>query len=148
MNQRNAPEPDNILFEFFMRGNPELPLKGFRDATVITIYKKRDRENCDNYRGISFLNIASKLFARILLNSLPILAEDILSESQCGFLPSRGTIDITFCTRQFQGKCQEQQQPARKPLTRSSVLQCGPSLLVVDVQRISLLWYAPFSTVW
>ena len=83
----------------------------FRDANIITIYKKVDRENCNNYRGISLLSIASKIFACILLDRLLILAEDILPESQCGFRPSRRTIDMIFCARQLQEKSLEQQQP-------------------------------------
>ena len=83
-------------------------LSDFRDATIITIFKKGDRGNCNNYRGISLLSIASKIFARILLDRLLVLAEDVLPESQCGFRPSRGTI---VCVRQLQEKSPEQQQP-------------------------------------
>ena len=83
----------------------------FRDANIVTFFKKGDRENCNNYRGISLLSIASKIFARILLDRLLILAEDVLPESQCGFRPSRGTIDMIFCARQLQEKSLEQQQP-------------------------------------
>ena len=67
--------------------------------------------SCGNYRGISLLCIAGKIFARILLDRLLQLAEEILPESQCGFRPSRGTIDMIFCARQLQEKSREQQQP-------------------------------------
>ena len=62
-----------------------------------------------NYRRISLLCIAGKIFARILLDRLLQLAEEILPESQCGFRP-RGTIDMIFCARQLQEKSREQQQ--------------------------------------
>ena len=46
----------------------------WQDANIVTILvgflKKGDRTNCGNYRGISLLSIASKMFARILLNRL------------------------------------------------------------------------------
>ncbi|KAK4320385.1 hypothetical protein Pmani_008736 [Petrolisthes manimaculis] len=68
---------------------------------------KKEKENCNNYHGIFLLSIASKIFARILLGHLLTLTEDVLPESQCGFRPSRGTIDIIFCTQQLQEKSLE-----------------------------------------
>ena len=44
--------------------------QAWKDASIITIYKKGDRTDCGNYRGISLLSIAGKIFARILLNRL------------------------------------------------------------------------------
>lgn len=127
MKPGKAPGPDNIPLELLTHGGPELRNRlmllilkiwetktlpnDFRNANIITIFKKGDRENCNNYRGISLLSIASKIFARILLDRLLTLAEDVLPESQCGFRPSRGTIDMIFCARQLQEKSLEQQQP-------------------------------------
>lgn len=37
----------------------------------------------------------------------------IISESQCGFKPIRGTTDMTFCVKQTHEKCNEQQRPIR-----------------------------------
>ena len=42
----------------------------WKDASIVTIYKEGDRTDCGNYRGISLLAIAGKIFARILLNRL------------------------------------------------------------------------------
>ena len=42
--------------------------QAWNDASIVTIYKKGDRTDCGNYRGISLLSIAGKIFARILLN--------------------------------------------------------------------------------
>ncbi|VDL86526.1 unnamed protein product [Schistocephalus solidus] len=58
--------------------------------------------------GISLLNIAGKIFARILLNRLNGHQEqDLLLESQCGFRRHRGTTDMIFAARQLQEKCQD-----------------------------------------
>ena len=39
-----------------------------KDASIIRLYKKGNRQLCDNYRGISLLAIAGKILARVLLN--------------------------------------------------------------------------------
>jgi len=77
----------------------------WRDANNVTIFKKGDKQQCENYRGISLLSIAGKVLAHIILRCLQILAEDILPESQCGFCSNRGTIDM------IQEKSKEQQRP-------------------------------------
>ena len=89
-----------------------------KDASITRLYKKgnrqlcdnyRNRQLCDNYRGISFLAIAGKILARMLLNRLIIhLEQRLLPESQCGFRGGRGTVDMIFAARQLQEKCQEQ----------------------------------------
>nr|VZI13316.1 unnamed protein product [Spirometra erinaceieuropaei] len=86
----------------------EVP-QDFKDATIVHLYKRKgNRQVCDNHRGISLLNIAGKIFARILLNRLNNhLEQGLLPESQCGFRRHRGTTDMIFAARQLQEKCQE-----------------------------------------
>nr|VZI44777.1 unnamed protein product [Spirometra erinaceieuropaei] len=73
------------------------------------LYKRKgNRQLCDNHRCISLLNIARKIFARILLNRLNYhLEQGLLPNSQCGFRRHLGTTDMIFVTRQLQEKCQE-----------------------------------------
>ena len=127
MKPGKAPGPENVPFELLNSAGPAVKSrlmelltqiwnsdsvpKDFKNANIITIFKKGDRMSCGNYHGISLLCIAGKIFARILLDRLLQLAEEILPESQCGFRPSRGTIDMIFCARQLQEKSREQQQP-------------------------------------
>lgn len=83
-----------------------------RNAKIVTLYKnKGDRSDCNNYRGISLLNIVGKAFARVILNRLQVLASRVYPESQCGFRSERSTVDMIFSVRQLQEKCREQQMP-------------------------------------
>nr|VZI45637.1 unnamed protein product [Spirometra erinaceieuropaei] len=102
-----APGSDAIPAKVFKHGG-EVP-QDFKDATIVNLYqRKENRQVCDNHRGISLLNIAGKIFARILLNRLNNhLEHGLLPESQCGFLRHRGTTDMIFAARQLQEKCQE-----------------------------------------
>ena len=44
----------------------EIPHK-MRDANIVTLYKnKGDKSDCNNYRGLSLLSVAGKIFARVL----------------------------------------------------------------------------------
>ncbi|XP_062840465.1 uncharacterized protein LOC134299981 [Anolis carolinensis] len=122
-----ASGPDGIPAEIFKTGGPELIQQfhqliekvwviekipaDFKDATIINLFKKGDRTDCGNYRGISLLTSAGKILARILANRLLPVSEDTLPESQNGFRPSRGTVDMIFTARQLQEKCREQNQP-------------------------------------
>ena len=86
--------------------------QAWKDANIVTIYKKRDRTECGNYRGISLLSAAGKIFARILLNRLSShITPEVVSETQCGFRSNRNTVDMIFCLRQLQEKCIEQDRP-------------------------------------
>ena len=86
--------------------------QAWKDASIVTIYKKGDRTDCGNYRGISLLSIAGKIFARILLNRLSThITPEIVPETQCGFRGNRSTVDMIFCLRQLQEKCIERDRP-------------------------------------
>nr|VZI01508.1 unnamed protein product [Spirometra erinaceieuropaei] len=86
----------------------EVP-QDFKDATIVHLYKRKaNHQLCDNHRCISLLNIAGKIFVRILLNCLNNhLEEGLLPESQCAFRRHRGTTDMISDARQLQQKCQE-----------------------------------------
>jgi len=84
----------------------------WKDASIILIFKKGNRKDCGNYRGISLLSIAGKILSRILLNRINMhVAPVVLPESHCGFRGDRGTMDMIFCLRQTQEKCIEQNMP-------------------------------------
>ena len=86
--------------------------QAWKDANIVTIYKKGDRTDGGNYRGISLLSIAGKIFARILLNRLSThITPEVVPETQCGFRGNRSTVDMICCLRQLQEKCIEQDRP-------------------------------------
>ncbi|WP_353839203.1 reverse transcriptase domain-containing protein, partial [Acinetobacter baumannii] len=76
------------------------------------MYKnKGDRSDCNNYRGISLLNITGKVFARVASERLQTLAARVYPESQYGFRAGWATADMIFSLRQLQEKCNEQRVP-------------------------------------
>jgi len=84
----------------------------FNDAIIVTIYKKKgERSECGNHRGISLLSVAGKMLAKIVLNRIRSISEDVLPESQYGFRAGRLTTDMIFTLRQLQEKASEQCQP-------------------------------------
>ena len=76
---------------------------------LVSLHKSGAHDQCGNFRGISLLSIIGKVIARILLDRLNTrIAPNVISESQCGFRPNRGTTDMVFSVRQLQEKCIEQ----------------------------------------
>ena len=64
------------------------------------LQKKENEQKCGNYRGISLLSAAGKIFARILLNRLSShITPEVVPETQCGFRSNRSTVDMIFCLR-------------------------------------------------
>lgn len=70
-------------------------------AKVISIFKKGNRKDCANYRGISLTDTAYKIYAKILNNRLSILMEHLITEEQMGFRKGRSTIDGVFILQQI-----------------------------------------------
>ena len=84
----------------------------WRDAILIPIPKKGDLSHCDNWRGISLLNMIGKVVARIVKERLRKLAEDELPESQCAFSKGRSCADMIFTVCQLVEKSCEHKSKA------------------------------------
>ena len=67
-------------------------------------HKKRDKLVCENYRDISVLSTAYKVFTTIIKNKLEPLAGNILNEYHAGFRLGRSIIDQIFVVRQINEK--------------------------------------------
>ena len=74
----------------------------WNQSIICPIFKnKGDPLECCNHRRISLMSHVGKLYERILEIRLRAQVEDLLSESQCGFRPGRGTVDQIAALRLF-----------------------------------------------
>ena len=67
-------------------------------SMIIPLHKKGDASDVKNYRGISLINIMSKIFSHILQSRLKAWCEsnDLIPEEQAGFRKDYSTIDNIF----------------------------------------------------
>jgi hypothetical protein len=70
-------------------------------AIIFLIYKKGDKLNCINHRGILLLNVVYKIFTNTLARYLEVYTEEILGDYQYGFRKERSTTDQIFILRQI-----------------------------------------------
>lgn len=80
--------------------NKQIP-KEWRQAKVISLFKKGDRGNPNNYRGISLLDTSYKIYAKIMNERLKIIADHLISEEQMGFRKGRSTTDAIFTLKRI-----------------------------------------------
>ncbi|VDL93700.1 unnamed protein product [Schistocephalus solidus] len=117
ISSRKAPTCDAIPPEVYKHGGSQLMAElttlflemwrqgqvpqDFEDLKIVLLYKRKgNRQHWDNHTGISLLNIAGKIYARILLNLLNShLEQGLLPESQCDFRRNRGTNSTIFAGR-------------------------------------------------
>ena len=76
-------------------------------SLVITLPKKGNLQQCQNYRTISLISHPRKVMLKIILNRLKPQAEKIIAEEQAGFRAGRGTTEQFFhlrilCKKYFQ----------------------------------------------
>ena len=75
--------------------------KDWQTGVIIPIFKKGNRKDCTNYRGISLLSLPGKVYAKCLGRRCREIVESQIEESQCGFRPGRSTTDQIFTLRQM-----------------------------------------------
>ena len=105
---------DGIKAEFYKVNNPNLVYfiqqifnqifesgvypETWSKCMIVPLHKKGDLTDVSNYRGISLLNIMSKIFSHILNERLKLWCEDnnLIPEEQAGFRKGYCTVDNIF----------------------------------------------------
>jgi hypothetical protein len=81
--------------------NKEELLEQWKESIIVPIYKKGDKTDCSNHRGISLLSTSYKILSNILLSGLTPYVDEIIGDHQCRFRRNRSTTDQIFCIRQI-----------------------------------------------
>ena len=73
----------------------ELPDE-WKESIIVPIYKKGDKTDCNNYRGITLLPTTYKVLSNILLSRLIPYTNEVIGNHQCGFRRNRSTYLLTY----------------------------------------------------
>lgn len=69
----------------------------WRTSIIVPLYEKGDQEQVENYRGISLMCTAYKMYAEVVRKRLEKEAEKkLLPKGQAGFRKGRSTMDNIF----------------------------------------------------
>lgn len=71
---------------------------------IYPVHKKGDKQDRNNYREITLLNVACKVFSNCILTRIKEKAEQTTGEYQGGFRPGKSTTDQIFVIRQLYQK--------------------------------------------
>ena len=74
---------------------------------IVPVPKKGNLQSCDNWRGISLLDVVGKVMGRVFQERLQVIAEELLPDSQCKFWRVKGCMDMIFVARQLMEKTRE-----------------------------------------
>ena len=77
------------------------PPKIWHQSQVIPVPKKGDLSLASNYRGISLMPIAAKIYNKLILNRLVPFVEPLLRNNQNGFRRGRSTLSQILCLRRL-----------------------------------------------
>ena len=67
-----------------------------KSGIIVPLFKKGDRKDVNNYRGVCLLSMCSRVLARVIAKRLSVWAEclDLLDDNQAGFRSGRSTADV------------------------------------------------------
>lgn len=83
-----------ILYPLFVKiwSSESFPSE-WKESTIIKLPKKGDKKKCNNWRGISLLPAAFKIFNKVVLDRIAEKLNDSIRNTQAGFRPGRSCID-------------------------------------------------------
>ena len=73
--------------------------ESLRESTLLPFYKKGDKDDPSNYRGIALMQTIAKLYDRLLLQRLRAVINQFLRPNQNGFRPDRSTTQHILALR-------------------------------------------------
>ncbi|BHF70886.1 hypothetical protein SprV_0401393900 [Sparganum proliferum] len=78
---------------------------------LVPILKKGDKTRCENYRGISLIDVAAKIFTIVLLRRFQVVRDSRTRPNQAGFRAGRECADQIFTLRRILEFRHSYQQP-------------------------------------
>ena len=85
--------------------------RDWKNSHIITLPKKGDLTDCNNYRGISLLSVPGKVICKIILERMKSTVDKDLRKNQAGFRPGRSCTDQISTLRIILEQCQEFNAP-------------------------------------
>ena len=113
-------------------------------SLISTIYKKGDKNNCNNYRGISLSSCLSKLFTSLLQNRLitHLESHNFFSPFQAGFRPDHRTTDHIFAIKtiinKYVYKLKKNLYMDASSILLKLLIQCQEILCFISLQKLTL----------
>ena len=114
LKNNKAPGADSVVHDFLKYGGFEVRnyllkimnmilKKGevtiLRKTLIRPLYKKGDKSERGNYRGIILVSVGGKLLSNMILFGLRDAVDKVLREEQCGFIKGKGCVDQIFSLR-------------------------------------------------
>ena len=77
------------------------PPSAWLTGGIIPVPKKGDLTLASNYRGITLMTIASKIYNKLILNRIVPFLDPLVRKNQNGFRKGRGTLSQILCIRRI-----------------------------------------------
>ncbi|GFT20540.1 uncharacterized protein TNCV_2183771 [Trichonephila clavipes] len=99
----DEPELVNALHKIMVKiwETEKFPLNGKKALSAPFLKKETNLCECRNYRGITLLNTAYKIFSNLLFARLQLYTDKVIGNYQRGFRPQGSTIDQIHTLRQI-----------------------------------------------